>query len=515
MPQTPQSEPPNAAQQDAWIGSVMGVHLDRAAKRAAAQTELAARVAEIDAALAGLTGAVKAVNLPDNRRVLDTVAGQLGHRRDVMAAASDPAEIAKQLAAAPALLQDIAKSTAAAQRIAATPASANPASAPSAPPASAPSAAPPAAAPPASAPGAEQPAAGPVADFFKGIGHAIVGAATTVAHGVEDAARTVGTAASVLAHKVAGKPPKECLDGLKPWLAVFKNIKADNPVGREFDFLTARLTIVESMSSGLTREDAFDKIADAAVLAGKSAKQAYEANLIVEQHFAAVERNLADVALPDPQKGAVIAQRDTLRGDFDHAYATADTVADLLASLNTLKGQTASLQAQSISVADATALVTADLTAAKTEIDKLKDAGKKADFAKQYDALQKRLTDAGKIADISAQKQALFALGADTVSLLGAVTKLQFGEQAATPEGKKQIDDMIKGMPDISHDPAQQAVCKAAIDACYKVPLAIPEGMEMSRLPALYKMMTQIPAGDLQGMDTIEYESDPTIGASY
>ena len=469
----------DGSQQDAWISRLTGLAVDRAAANQA-------RLDEIDTALTRFTDVVATVSAPQPRAVLDKVGAELARRRSALAPDG-----------AAALLQDIAKATTAAERAASQ--AAQPAPQPE-PPQPGPQAAP-------QATPQEGPQAGPVADFFTGIGHAI-------ADGVTTAVETIGQVASVVVHKITQRPAADCLNTFQRWPPVFKRIKEDNPVGRAHAALTQRLKAADAMS-GLAKQVELDSIADAATLADTSAKQAFEANLIVQQNFAAVERNLADLALPDPQKGAVRDQLTKLKGDYDNAMTTAASVPDFLSALNKLKTESLSVQAQSISVADATTRVRDELAQAKTAIDKLKDAGQKSGLTKQYDALTAQLADSGKIADIGTQKRALFDLGKSAVALLGSATKAQFTEQAATPEGKKQIDAMIGGLPDISHDPAQQEICKSAIAACYKVPLAIPEGMEMSRLPGLYKMMTQIPAADLGGLKGIEYESDPTIGSSY
>ena len=468
MSQSIQTREPAASEQDAWIGSFLGRKVDRSARPASTPSgsspdDLKARLTEIDAAMADLNTAVTAIEAPQPRQVLDTVVSQLARRRDAIAAAVTPADIDRQCAAAPALLQDIAKSVTAAQRVGGAPVLA------AAPPASG---AAPAAAPP---PG--------------------------------------GSAAPLSLHaKMAKKTADRNTASLHRWLPVYAEIAADNPVKRVSDALEARLEKADDLS-GRAQEDELDRIAAAAEKADGDAKKAYEAYLLIDQHFKAADRTIS--GLPEQQQGAVLALRASLKGDRDHALATASSVGELLGAFNRLNMQTASLQAQSVSLDDATGKVQRTLDDTKAAIDKLTDPAQKADLTKKYDALHKRLEDVPKAGDTGKQKQALFALNKDAVALLEPALEKQFAEQAATPEGKQQIDKMIKEMGKSTVDPAQQAKCMAAIAACYNVKVEAAAGMEVTRLPGLYNLMGMVPPEQIKGLQKIEFETDPKMGTSY
>jgi len=470
-------------------------------------TAQATKLAEVDAAMLALTGAVGAIGSPVGRKTFEPVVAQVKGRRDALANAATQPDVATQVAAAPALLTDIGKAKAAADKaktdweaVAAKKAkvdttlqnarawlgvAAN---------------------------GPQKKALLDETSALEKSLKDLDGVATLKAY--QDGVSAAKVSSDTLVGKAIalGAPGNadSWLKTLAGWLPLYKKIADPNPVSRQHKALTDRRNAAGGTSDPTST---YHGITNDAVAANTDAKAAYAARDAINRYIAAAEGGLS--GLPPEQQGAVVAQRDLLLGKISNAFSTAATAGALKATLDTLKTDAQVLQAQTISLTKQTAEVQASLAEAKKAVDGLADGTDKTNFAKQYAILQKRLTDAPKLGTVLAQKQELVALGKDALVLVEATRKAGFAAESATPEGKAKIDKLISDYGASTDDPVKQAVCRAAIAGCYDVPLDIPEGMSVKTLPAIYQMMTKVPAKDLKGLKGIEYETDPLMGSSY
>ena len=491
----------------ALVGEIEKVG-EQAGKDKDACVALDLKTKEVAAALLGLDNAAKLITAKIARDPVDPDIKKVTDAHGDLAKAADRAEIAKQLAAVPQLLLDIesARQAAVAAEV------------------------------------EWQKLAAKKADVEKTLGSANVWISWipggTVKSGLEGDAKAVKqsldnlkNAASLQAYSdalnlaetaaataktkayAAGAPPyaDSQLKTLGKWLPIFKPIAEPNPVKTQFDALTVRKN-----SAGSTTDPKATLLAigNDAFAACTAAKKAYAADQIVFRALEAAKASASGVSAPS-FKNTLLTYIGDAETDRTNAY-TATTVAALLSKLEDLKKSAERLRVAMAGVAPMTQAVEKSLIEADTAIKQLPSgASPRNELAIKYADLRLRLTNAGTETDYWKQQDQLSALDKEALALVEEARTATFQEKAKTTVGKQEIDELIKSFGAATDDPVRQAVCRAAMQACYGVGIKAPEGVPIKSLPALYQMMTLMPKKDFDGLKKIKYETDPLINTSY
>jgi hypothetical protein len=314
------------------------------------------------------------------------------------------------------------------------------------------------------------------------------------------------------------------LAALKKLVATFAKIKVPNPVGAEHSRLELELTSAGSLS-GIPKSDKLVEIMDAAddALGAGTAKS--DADRKVHMLGPLID------TLPETDRAPfrLECSNDIQTVAYQSACGEAD-IPKLIAKFKALEGDVDKIQAKinaklasQLDVGAANDDVTKRLATVKKELDKIvdgttfDDGNAKKDYTDEHTALVQRQVDAGKLTVVEAKKKELFALKEAAVDLLGRLKKADFTAKAKTPDGMAKIAREIAAFGRKTDDPAQQAICKAALEACFKLQVETPPGMSVNALPTIFKMFAKVPAEHLghDKLTKLEYETDPDMGSSY
>ena len=312
---------------------------------------------------------------------------------------------------------------------------------------------------------------------------------------------------------VASTPPwaDAKLAELGKWLPVIKKIAATNPVKAKFDALTVRKNNAGSATDPTAELTA---VGNEATDAANGAKQVYKLDQSVTLYLGEATGNVGSVSDPTFKNNLQTWIGDARTNRLD-AYKVA-SIAELLSNLDDVKATAMRLSIATAGIDTSVQAVKDSLAEADTAIQQLTSGvSPRTELEVTYGDLDTRLTNLATEADYWTKADKLNVLNKEALALAEEARTAEFKAKAATVEGKKQIDELIKTFGTRTDDPVQQAVIRAAMQACYGVNIKAPEGMSVKTLPSLYDMMTKMPPTDFKGLKKIKYETDPLINTSY
>ena len=476
------------------------------------------QLADVDLALKGLDDAAATIGSPIARGPTDTTITALKLRRDALANASGAKAIEAEVKKAPALLSDIGVAKTAAEKaktdwdklVARR----------------------------AEVQKALNGAANWIGFLPKGSEGALTGELNGLKTRLADLEKTASiadydTALTTLEHDSTAFNSKATdasipsyaakqLDTLRIVATRSNKIIQPNPMQNRLTTLTEDQKNAMSGLAGDARTTELRRIGDDAATAWKAGWAAYQTREKIGKQLYAFRVPLGVLPtgtdktnLANEKLALETASKEAFKRTDEDIGAVKTALTTVSGNADTLKAKLDRAQVAVLDVDKTKTLIANSLLEAKKTIDAISDEPTKKGFDQLYDALVKRRDDALALTSVPNQKSALFAINKDALALVERANKVSFDAQLAQPDGKQKIAAMVKGFGDTTNDPVKQAVCKAAMSACYKVNLDIPEGMSVSRLPTLFELFGQVPAKDLKNLKTLEYETDPDMGSSY
>jgi hypothetical protein len=300
------------------------------------------------------------------------------------------------------------------------------------------------------------------------------------------------------------------------------DIATPNPMQNRLNTLTEDQKNAMQSLTGSARTDELARIGSDAVAAVNVGWAAYQARVKITRQLYAFRVPLG--ALPSgPEKTTLTndklaletAVKDAFKRTDENIAAVGTALATVSNNAGALKTRLDRAQVAILDVEKTKTQIAASLAEARKTIDAITDDPTKKGFDQLYANLVKRRDDALAITSVANQKAELFAVNKEALAIVERANKTSFEAQLSQPDGKKKIADLVKTFGETTSDPVKQAICRAAMSACYKVDLDIPEGMSVTRLPKLFELFGQVPAKDLKNLKTLEYETDPDMGSSY
>jgi hypothetical protein len=293
------------------------------------------------------------------------------------------------------------------------------------------------------------------------------------------------------------------MDILATWMASCSNFNPLNPVQAMFGRLTDEAQEAGKLEEA-AKKDTLARLCLATSQASTAAKQA-----ITVRRGIANRIHVLTVLLKDADNTDFDSRITDLREACKADCMTANSIADLSVKW---AARVPTLDQLELEVRNHPGVTPAE----NTEQAKQKLAAVIADLHKGAEPLQlfldsgKSQTDAEALAKRLETLEAAFQTTPDDApKLLAEAYELSF---RAKPVG--DIGTAVDGARETIADPASQALCKAALTAKFNLKLTIPDGMTVTRLPALFELLSRVPAGHTGHKKLLElaYETNP--GAS-
>ncbi len=273
------------------------------------------------------------------------------------------------------------------------------------------------------------------------------------------------------------------------------DVATPNPVQNRLNTLTEDQKNAMQSLTGSARTDELARIGNDASAALNVGWAAYQTRVrITKQLYAfrvpldTLPSGAEKTTLTNEKLALDNAVKDAFRRTDQDIAAVSTALTTVSNNADALKAKLDRAQVAILDVEKTKTQIAASLAEARKTIDAITDGPTKTGFNQLYAALLKRRDDALAMTSVGNRKAELFAVNKEALAMVERANKASFDAQLAQPDGKQKIVDLVKAFGETTGDPVKQAICKAAMNACYKIDLDIPEGMSVTRLPKLFEL---------------------------